>query len=115
MDFLTSTIQVTSWIGLFKDGQGSAHRWTDGSAPTYINWDSRKLDDNGTTPACVMMLYQRHWSNSSCKSEFPVYICEKRQSCSPRPLPHKIDVNLLLCILNLHPCPLWALNPQRQQ
>ncbi|XP_055226900.1 C-type lectin domain family 4 member G [Gorilla gorilla gorilla] len=59
-DFLTSTNQATSWIGLFKGGQGSAHRWMDGSAPTYINWDSRKLDDNGTTPACVMMLYQGH-------------------------------------------------------
>ncbi|XP_016789933.2 C-type lectin domain family 4 member G-like [Pan paniscus] len=81
LDFLTSTNQATSWIGLFKDGQGSAHRWMDGSAPTYINLDSGKLDDNGTTQACVMMLYQGHWSNSSCKSESPVYICEKRQSC----------------------------------
>ncbi|XP_021568622.1 low affinity immunoglobulin epsilon Fc receptor [Carlito syrichta] len=80
-DFLTSTEQVTSWIGLFKEDQGGAHRWTDGSALTYINWNSKDLNGNGAAPACVMMLQQGHWSDSSCDSESLVYICEKRQSC----------------------------------
>ncbi|XP_047554956.1 CD209 antigen-like protein E isoform X2 [Lutra lutra] len=35
-DFLTSTGQVTSWIGLFKEGQKGNHKWMDGSTPTYI-------------------------------------------------------------------------------
>nr|XP_020768451.1 C-type lectin domain family 4 member G [Odocoileus virginianus texanus] len=79
-DFLTSTGQVTYWIGLFQ-GQGGAPRWTDGSAPTDTKWDSNELHDNGTVPACMMMLHHGHWGNFSCKSESLAFFCEKWQSC----------------------------------
>ncbi|CAK7293821.1 C-type lectin domain family 4 member G [Vulpes lagopus] len=80
-DFLTSTGQVTSWIGLFKEGQKGNHRWMDGSTPTYINWDSKELPDNVTAPACMMMYNYGHWRDFSCESGQFAFICERRQSC----------------------------------
>ncbi|XP_005632812.1 C-type lectin domain family 4 member G-like isoform X2 [Canis lupus baileyi] len=80
-DFLTSTGQVTSWIGLFKEGQKGNHRWMDGSTPTYINWDSKELPDNVTAPACMMMYNYGHWRDFSCESGQFAFICERRQNC----------------------------------
>ncbi|GAB5567862.1 C-type lectin domain family 4 member G [Prionailurus iriomotensis] len=80
-DFLTSTEQVTSWIGLFKEGQKGNHRWMDGSTPTYTNWESKKLHDNGTAPACMMIHNHGYWSNFSCESGRFAFICERRQNC----------------------------------
>nr|XP_055199232.1 C-type lectin domain family 4 member G-like isoform X2 [Nyctereutes procyonoides] len=80
-DFLTSTGQVTSWIGLFKEGQKGNHRWMDGSTPTYINWDSKELLDNVTAPACMMMYNYGHWRDFSCESGQFAFICERRQNC----------------------------------
>ncbi|XP_019271706.1 C-type lectin domain family 4 member G [Panthera pardus] len=80
-DFLTSTEQVTSWIGLFKEGQKGNHRWMDGSTPTYTNWESEKLHDNGTAPACMMIHNHGYWSNFSCESGRFAFICERRQNC----------------------------------
>ncbi|XP_025313664.3 C-type lectin domain family 4 member G isoform X2 [Canis lupus dingo] len=80
-DFLTSTGQVTSWIGLFKEGQKGNHRWMDGSTPTYFNWDSKELPDNVTAPACMMMYNYGHWRDFSCESGQFAFICERRQNC----------------------------------
>ncbi|XP_008704623.1 C-type lectin domain family 4 member G isoform X2 [Ursus maritimus] len=80
-DFLTSTVQVTSWIGLFKEGQKGHHRWMDASTPTYINWDSEELHDNVTVPACMVMHSYGHWSDFSCELGRFAFICERRQNC----------------------------------
>ncbi|XP_077633277.1 C-type lectin domain family 4 member G-like isoform X2 [Crocuta crocuta] len=80
-DFLTSTEQVTSWIGLFKESQKGNHRWTDGSTPTYTNWESKELHDNGSSPACMIIHNYGYWRNFSCESDRFAFICERRQDC----------------------------------
>ncbi|XP_044109959.1 C-type lectin domain family 4 member G-like isoform X3 [Neovison vison] len=80
-DFLTSTGQVTSWIGLFKEGQKGNHKWMDGSTPTYINWNSKEPHDNITAPACMLMHSYGQWSDFSCELGRFAFICERRQNC----------------------------------
>ncbi|KAB1259346.1 hypothetical protein Cadr_000025558, partial [Camelus dromedarius] len=88
-DFLTSTGQGYKSLrvrpSLTEDRAGASRLWPvcrgGRWASLYSNWDSKDLHDNGTAPACVKMVYHGHWSDFSCESESPVFICEKWQSC----------------------------------
>ena len=61
------------WIGLNDFTVEGTFVWTDGTEPSYLDWNSAD-PSNGPTEDCVR-LGQRDWWDTSCLLKFP-FICE---------------------------------------
>lgn len=68
------------WLGLKRDEtHGSIFKWSDGSLPTYTNWDSYEPNDHNGKEDCAC--YHTHqtskWNDFGCGAKSRHVACEK--------------------------------------
>ncbi|XP_061138466.1 snaclec 6-like [Syngnathus typhle] len=63
------------WIGLNDTATADTYEWTDGSANTFLNFDTVNGEPDSTTGDCVVLDEDDGlWETASCTDEEP-YIC----------------------------------------
>ncbi|XP_048248008.1 C-type lectin lectoxin-Enh4-like [Haliotis rufescens] len=68
------------WIGLRDSTRSNVYRWTDGSVPTYTNWDKGEpsFTYRSKDEECVLILLQMFgsaWNDRDC-SKLHWFVCE---------------------------------------
>merc|ERR1719385_279272 len=90
------------WIGLYTEdqkeancnGNGTAWKWTDGSAFNYSYWNINEPNDYGKTEHCVHMYSSGAWNDNTCTESYrPMCRIPDESESDPAPSPTMEDTS----------------------